>query len=148
VSGKQELNLNFSAPLSLASLNFSTGTPASLSLPLAHNPPHPPPCIRPATLGGNAGMQPSPVGKEQRTYAQPCKKYTSGAHASRQAATGKVGVSPPPPLPSTQAHSNGGAPNANMNQHTGKFPGKAQQRQGNGDIPHTCAGHSHVSKTI
>ena len=134
-------NMPPAVPTPLASLpiNFSTAAVAPASMSLAHNipPPPPPPCSRPVPVGGNAAAM--PVGKEQRTYAQPCKKYSS------QARQGKAMTSQPAPPP-ISGHPAQVVQGHNPAQHPGggKMMGKTQLRQPVPDPPHSCA-HNHVS---
>ncbi|XP_070210896.1 protein FAM193A-like isoform X3 [Littorina saxatilis] len=125
------LNLNLRSPLPI---NFSAGTPSSLSLPL-------PPCTRPVTLGGNVGGPlPSP-GKEKRTYAQPCKKYTTSSQISGLGS--KVdGIPPPPPL-SSQNHTHANFASS-LQSAAGKAASRSQRPQLPGsEAPHACT-HQHM----
>lgn len=141
-----ELNLNLrSTPLSSLPINFSAGTPSSLSsLPHPHNPP---PCTRPVTLGGNAGTLPSPA-KEKRTYAQPCKKYTMSPQNSGLGVSGKMDVTPPPPPPSSLNHTTMGMQSftSGLQSAANKTAPKSQRPPvPSCEAPHACTHAQHVS---
>lgn len=131
-------------------------TPASLSsLPISFAPavsqpsllPHSPPCTRPPPVGGNAPTQ--PTGKEQRTYAQPCKKYSLTPPASGLQMTGKLGVPPPPP-PSSHNHVNVPVCSNGLQAAANKLGAAAKnQRPGvpAGQTSHACSHAQHLVHT-
>ncbi|XP_076436859.1 uncharacterized protein LOC143276252 isoform X2 [Babylonia areolata] len=141
-SSVPELNLNLrSTALSSLPLSFSPASPSSVSsLPLPLNPP---PSTRPVTLGGNVGTSPAP-GKEQRTYAQPCKKYTSSSpQNSGFGSVGKAGVSPPPPPPSSHNHLNVSLPGG-VQATSGKSAPKPRQAPASSQPSHSCSHSQHM----
>lgn len=120
-------------------VSFASAPPSSVSVP--HNPPF----TRPVTLGGNVGTQ--PAGKEQRTYAQPCKKHTLVPISSVHSTSGKVGV---PPLLSSSLHGNVNVPVfSNGIQGQNKVPGVNAKVPRSGMVSnpnsHTCNHSQHVS---
>ncbi|KAL8592145.1 hypothetical protein ACOMHN_033516 [Nucella lapillus] len=138
-----ELNLNLrSAPLSSLPISFApaaASSASSLPLPLPLNPP---PISRPVTIGGNVGTAPAP-GKEQRTYAQPCKKYTLSPQNSALGLAGKTGVTPPLPPPSSHSHMNVSLP-AGVQAPSGKTASKSRQLPAASQPPHSCSHAQHV----